>query len=133
MVVISAILIGISVITYTSIQKAQRQEAKQYLDEIVTQYKNIITAQLDGNFQTLEALSAFIGQTDSFDLEKALSYLEVESSRSGFFSIGFVTPEKTGYFIYSRGSRRYGQDVSRETFLDRALSGGVCCLREDDR
>lgn len=127
--VISAILIGISVLTYASIQKAQRQEAKQYLDEIVTQYKNIITAQLDGNFQTLEALSAFIGQTDSFDLKKALSYLEVESSRSGFFSIGFVTPEKTGYFIYSRGSRRYGQDVSSESFLDSALSG-ECAVSE---
>ncbi|MCH1984350.1 EAL domain-containing protein [Ruminococcus sp. OA3] len=127
--VISAILIGISAFTYASIQKAQRQEAKQYLDEIVTQYKNIITAQLDGNFQTLEALSAFIGQTDSFDLDKALSYLEVESSRSGFFSIGFVTPEKNGYFIYARGSKRYGQDVSSEVFLDRAL-GGECTVSE---
>ena len=60
--VISVIHIGISAVTYVSIRKAQRQEAKQYPEEIVTQYKNML-------------------------------------------------------------SKRYGQDVSDETFLVNALQG----------
>lgn len=40
----------------------QENEAQKYMKEIVSQYKNIITAQIDGDFRTLDAMSAFIGQ-----------------------------------------------------------------------
>lgn len=72
---ISVILIGISIFIYSSIQETQKQEIKQNLKEIVSQYSNIITTKIDGDFQTLEAVSIFVGETDISDLDQVMKYL----------------------------------------------------------
>ena len=44
---ISAVLLLIGGIIYSSIKGAQEKEAQKYMEEIVSQYKNIIAAQID--------------------------------------------------------------------------------------
>ena len=122
-VIIAVILIGIASITYRSINRTQEEEAGQYLQEIVSQYRNTILIKIDGNFQTLNALSTFIEKSESFDQEMVLLRLEAESIRNDFLRMGFVTPDKIGYFIDTDGTRHYNEDLSSEKFLDDILQG----------
>ena len=60
--VISGILMFIGCVVYGSIKGAQEKEAQKYMREVVSQYRSIITAQIDGDLQTLDALAAFVGR-----------------------------------------------------------------------
>ena len=122
-IVITAVLIMISAVAYHSLKRTQEQEAKQYLSEIVVQYKNAITLEINGNFQTLNALATFMDEGDSFDFQKMLSRLEAESSRNSFVRMGFVNTNKKGYFIDTDGTKNYEYDVSDESFVSSALQG----------
>lgn len=132
--VVSLILVLICGVVYLSMKDTQENEAQKYMKEIVSQYKNIITAQIDGDFRTLDAMSAFIGQGDTIDLEEALSCLEEESSRNDFIRMGFVSADKTGYFVDTNGEKYYDVDISDETFIDKAFLGeAVVSEIMDDR
>ncbi|MDO4275844.1 MAG: EAL domain-containing protein [Eubacteriales bacterium] len=120
---ISVILVFVSGVIYASIKEAQEKDAQKYMTEIVSQYKNIMTAQINGDIQTLEALSTFIAQSDTIDLEFTLSRLEAESTRNNFVRMGFVTLEHTGYFIETDGKKYYDIDIGDEAFVKDALSG----------
>ncbi len=120
---ISAALVLIGGISYLSIEQAQEKEAQKYMKEIVSQYKNIITAQIDGDFQTLEALAVLIGYDDVIHLDETLSCLEEQSIRNDFTRMGFVSPAQTGYFIDSDGEKHFDVDVSDEAFIQKTLSG----------
>lgn len=122
-ILITAILFIISAVAYQSLNRTQEQEAKQYLSEIVIQYKNAITLEINGNFQTLNALATFIDEGDSFDFPQMLSRLEAESSRNSFIRMGFVNTDKKGFFIDTDGTKNYDYDVSDETFISVALQG----------
>lgn len=122
-ILITAILFIISAVAYQSLKRTQEQEAKQYLSEIVIQYKNAITLEINGNFQTLNALATFIDEGDSFDFPQMLSRLEAESSRNSFIRMGFVNTDKKGFFIDTDGTKNYDYDVSDETFISVALQG----------
>ena len=93
------------------------------MKEIVSQYKNIITEQIDGDIQTLDAVAAITGQHGSVNLDVVLAYLEEEGTRSDFIRMGFVFPDCKGYFIDTDGTRHYGVDTSDEDFIARTLSG----------
>lgn len=58
-IVIAVVLSVISIFSYKSLKNTQEQEAKQYLNEVVSQYKNAIDIKIDGSLQTLRALSTF--------------------------------------------------------------------------
>ncbi|MCQ4671628.1 EAL domain-containing protein [Lactonifactor longoviformis] len=120
---ISVILIGISIFIYSSIQETQKQEIKQNLKEIVSQYSNIITTKIDGDFQTLEAVSIFVGETDISDLDQVMKYLEAESRRNSFLRMGYVTPDGIGYFVDTDGTKHYNQYVGDEEFVREAFTG----------
>ncbi|POP30940.1 hypothetical protein C3B58_18740, partial [Lactonifactor longoviformis] len=120
---ISVILIGISIFIYSSIQETQKQEIKQNLKEIVSQYSNIITTKIDGDFQTLEAVSIFVGETDISDLDQVMGYLEAESRRNSFLRMGYVTPDGIGYFVDTDGTKHYSQYVGDEEFVREAFTG----------
>lgn len=121
--VVSLFLVLICGVVYVSMKETQENEAQKYMKEIVSQYKNIITAQIDGDFRTLGVLAAFIGQEDAIDLDASLSGLEEESSRNDFIRMGFVSSDKTGYFVDADGEKYYDVDISDETFIDNALLG----------
>ena len=93
------------------------------MKEIVSQYKNIIRAQIDGDIQTLDAVAAITGQDGAVDLDTVLSYLEEECSHNDFIHMGFVYPDRKGYFIDTDGNRHDGVDISDEDFISRTLSG----------
>lgn len=132
--VVSLILVLICGVVYLSMKDTQENEAQKYMNEIVSQYKNIITAQIDGDFRTLDAMSAFIGQEDAIDLEEALSCLEEESSRNDFIRMGFVSADKTGYFVDTNGEKYYDMDISDEAFIDKVFLGeAVVSEIMDDR
>lgn len=120
--VIGIVLVLISGVFYSSMKGAQEKDAQKYMHEIVSQYKNIITTQIEGDLQTLSALSTFFGQDDGMDLSVIVSRVEAESS-SDFSRMGVVSPGFTGYFIDTDGKRYDGVDVSEETFLQQAMAG----------
>ena len=57
------------------------------------------------------------------DLDTVLSYLEEECSHNDFIHMGFVYPDRKGYFIDTDGNRHDGVDISDEDFISRTLSG----------
>lgn len=121
--IVSVILVMAGGVSYFSIKGTQEKEAQKYMKEIVSQYKNIITEQIDGDIQTLDAVAAITGQHGSVNLDVVLAYLEEEGTRSDFIRMGFVFPDCKGYFIDTDGTRHYGVDTSDEDFIARTLSG----------
>ena len=122
--VICVILMVIGGVIYGSIKNTQEKEAQKYMKEIVSQYKNILTAQMDGDLQTLEALAVFAaGHDDTIDLDFVRSRLEAESGRNNFCRMGVILTDGTGYFIDADGEKHDAVDVHDESFIKEALSG----------
>ncbi|WP_070041383.1 hypothetical protein [Robinsoniella peoriensis] len=71
--IISVILVLVGGVIYFSIKSTQEKEAQKYMYEIVSQYKNIITTQIDGDLQTLGAIASFAGHDSTVDLDVTLS------------------------------------------------------------
>ena len=65
--IVSVILILTGSAINLSIRGTQEREAQKYMKEIVSQYKNIIAAQTEGDLQALEAAAAFVGDGDAVD------------------------------------------------------------------
>ena len=121
---VSVILMVIGGIIYGSIKSTQEKEAQKYMKEIVSQYKNILTAQIDGDLQTLDALAIFAaGKEGKLDLDFVLSRLEDESGRNDFSRMGVILNDGIGYFIDADGQTHYEYDVHDESFVKDALSG----------
>lgn len=108
---------------FYELNKVQTNDTKQYLNEVTLQYKNILLKQIDGDLQTLEALSTFIEQTGTYDKEELLATLEVENNKNKFISMGYVSKDNIGYNLYINGDKYYDVDVSDELFILQALSG----------
>lgn len=121
--VVSIVLVLVGSVSYISMKGTQEKEAQKYMGEIVSQYKNIITAQIDGDIQTLSALATFIGDGEAIDFDFTLSRLEAETSRNDFIRMGFISTAGVGYFIDTDGTKHYGVDVSDEPFIQETLSG----------
>ena len=121
--VISGILMFIGCVVYGSIKGAQEKEAQKYMREVVSQYRSIITAQIDGDLQTLDALAAFVGQDETVDFDFILPRLEVESRRNDFVRMGFISTDRKGYLMDTNGEKRYDIDLSDEDFIQETLSG----------
>ena len=121
--IICVILVLVGGVIYFSIKSTQEKEAQKYMYEIVSQYKNIITTQIDGDLQTLGAIASFSGYESTVDLDAALSQLEEESKSNNFIRMGFVSKEGIGYFIDTDGTKHYDLDVSGESFIRTTLSG----------
>lgn len=134
---VSVILVLTGSLINLSIRDTQEREAQKYMKEIVSQYKNIIAAQTEGDLQTLDAVAAFVGQSGAVDLDAALPYLEDYlkelSGRNDFIRMGLVSPGYLGNFIDADGKKHSGVDVSGEDFLKKALAGErvVSDLAED--
>lgn len=111
-----------------SIKGIQEREAQKYMKEIVSQYKNIITAQIDGDMQALDAAAVLAGQGSAGELKDALPYLEdymkEMNGRNDFIRMGVVSSGGMGYFVDADGTKHYEVvDVSDEEFVRRTLSG----------
>ncbi|MBS5065892.1 MAG: EAL domain-containing protein [Hungatella hathewayi] len=135
---VSVILVLTGSVINLSIKGTQEREAQKYMKEIVSQYKNIITAQLDGDMQTLDAVAVLAGQDGSDQLNDVLPYLEdymkEMNGRNDFLRMGVVAPDGLGYFVDADGTKHYGIDVGGEEFVRRTLSGErVVSDIEEDR
>ncbi|BDF34033.1 sensor domain-containing phosphodiesterase [Lachnospiraceae bacterium] len=122
-IVITVILSIISIFSYKSLKNTQEQEAKQYLNEVVSQYRNAIDIKIDGNLQTLRALSTFIEKSGDIGLVQILEQLRAESRQNDFLRMGYIMSDGTGYFIDTDGTEHYDIDVGDESFIQRALTG----------
>ncbi|KMZ54673.1 bifunctional diguanylate cyclase/phosphodiesterase [Dorea sp. D27] len=122
-IVIAVVLSVISIFSYKSLKNTQEQEAKQYLNEVVSQYKNAIDIKIDGSLQTLRALSTFIEKSGDIGLAQILEQLRAESSQNDFLRMGYIQSDGTGYFIDTDGAEHYGIDVGNESFIQKTLAG----------
>lgn len=121
--IVSIILVLISGTIYVSIKNTQEKEAQKYMKEIVSQYKNIITAQINGDLQTLSAVAAFAGYNDEINLDDTFTRLEKEIGHNNFVRMGVISAEGSGYFIDTDGEKHEGIDVSGEAFIKSTLAG----------
>lgn len=122
-ILIASLLIGIGYVMFRTINSAQQDEAKEYIGEVTEQYKSTIVKQIEGDLQTLKALSTFIGEDSEFDMEKVLYNLKIENSKNDFIRMGFVDTNGIGYFMDINGEEYLGVDVSDEKFVQDALAG----------
>ena len=135
--VVSVILILTGSAINLSLKGTQEDEAQKYMKEIVSQYKNIISAQIDGDMQTLDAAAVLAVQAGTEDINDTLPYLEKYmeemSSRNDFIRMGVISPDYKGYFIDADGTKHYEVDVSDEAFIRKTLNGGrvVSDITED--
>ena len=121
--VVSVILVLIGCVINLSIKGTQEREAQTYMKEIVSQYKNIITAQMEGDIQTLSAVAAMVGQDETVDFHTMLPYLEEISGRNSFARMGVISRDYLGSFIETNGTQYTDIDVSDEDFIKRILTG----------
>ena len=125
--IVSVILILTGSAINLSIRGTQEREAQKYMKEIVSQYKNIIAAQTEGDLQALEAAAAFVGDGGAVDGKTALpylkDYLDAVNGSDDFIRMGIVTPDCLGYYIDADGGEHDGIDVGDEEFVRSALSG----------
>lgn len=122
-ILIALLLAGIGYVMFRTINSAQQDEAKEYIGEVTEQYKSTIVKQIEGDLQTLKALSTFISEDAKFDLEKVLYNLKVENSKNDFIRMGFVDSSGEGYFMDISGKEYLGVDVGDEPFIQKALAG----------
>lgn len=125
--VVSVILVLTGSMINLSIKGAQEREAQKYMKEIVSQYKNIIMAQIEGDMQALDMVAVLAGKDGALDADTVLpyleDYLEEMNGRSDFIRIGVISSDCLGSFIDTDGKRHYGVDVSEEAFVRKTLTG----------
>lgn len=122
-ILVGVILLGISIAGFLIITKAQSREAGRYLQEVTAQYSNTVVKQVDGDFQTLEALVTFVGQDEVFDKDEVLRRLEVENNKNKFIRMGFVDTDGIADIVELGGNHYKGLDISGEDFVRKALEG----------
>lgn len=122
-ILVGVILLGISIAGFLMIMKAQSREAGRYLQEVTVQYSNTVVKQVEGDFQTLEALVTFVGQDEVFDKDEVLRRLEVENNKNKFIRMGFVDTDGIADIVELGGNHYEGLDIGGEEFVKKALEG----------
>lgn len=122
-ILVGVILLGVSIAGFLMIAKAQSREAGRYLQEVTAQYSNTVVKQVEGDFQTLEALVTFVGQDEIFDQKEVVRRLEVENNRNKFIRMGFVDTDGIADIVELGGKHYEGVDLSGEEFVRKALDG----------
>lgn len=86
---------------YSQLNKAVSDTATNYVQDIIEQNANAVDNKIEGNFQTLEALSVFIGSMPYFDLTKIRSLLENTNENNNFVRLEVALTDGKSYVASS--------------------------------
>ncbi|MCJ7856969.1 EAL domain-containing protein [Lachnospiraceae bacterium NSJ-143] len=121
--IISLVLTGLGLKISFSIPKMLIEESKKELTDTSELYKNILLRQIDGNFQMLDTLGAYIEATEAYKNENLIEYLKESNLRNDFMMIGFIDSDGKGDFVNMEGIILKDSYVGKEPIVSEALSG----------
>lgn len=120
--VICFVLIAASGFFLNEMERTQKNVAVQYLQEVAVQYRNTIVKQIEGDFQTLNAIAALL-PLEPLELVTVLDKLTLENKQNNFERMGFITTEGIGYLVDRTGIVLVDSNLNEEPFVRQALYG----------
>lgn len=101
----------------------QNAQTAKYLEDVALQSKNTVVKQVEGDFQTLEALSIMIGRQPETDAETLLNTLKAINDDNAFIRMGYVDTQGLGYITDISGKNYYAVDFHDRLYVQKALNG----------
>lgn len=86
----------------------QNLQTARYLSHVAVQSRNTVAKQVEGDFQTLEALAVVIGRQPETDVETLLETLEEINDQNAFIRMGYVDMQGMGYIVDISGKQYVG-------------------------
>lgn len=121
--VIGVLLIAFFVYAVSSIFYKQEQQTKQYLNEISNQSRAAIVNEVEGNFETLLAMSTLVGEMDTLDSETLLPLFMQISQECNYKRTGYIDTQGRCVIAQQDGSYYVGVDFSQREYVQHALAG----------
>lgn len=94
------------------------EETHRYLTEVAKQGSKIIKTQVEGDFETLQAIANCIGSNEKFDLDYSIEVLKKEVEKNSFKRMGIILP--SGEAILTDGMVA---DFSDRDYFKKAMQG----------
>ena len=101
----------------------QNLQTARYLSHVAVQSRNTVAKQVEGDFQTLEALAVVIGRQPETDVETLLETLEEINDQNAFIRMGYVDMQGMGYIVDISGKQYVGVDLHDRPYIQKALAG----------
>ncbi|MEG1559702.1 MAG: EAL domain-containing protein [Clostridia bacterium] len=102
----------------TSASDGLYREEVAYLEEISIKSTDIVKAEINGYFSTLEALSTVISSQGSLTVDSALAIMRNEAERGFFKRMGIILPNGIAYTTDG-----YREDFNDRTYFYEAMTG----------
>ena len=100
------------------------QDSVQYLNNAATQLQNTLIKQIDGDFQTLEALAIVIGETGIDDADRMIDILETINNQNQFVRMGYADLSGNADLVDIRSNHHLKKQVSQDPFFQQTLAEG---------
>lgn len=93
LILVMILIYSLCTITYVLWVRGNiNKEISNYLAEVSKQSAKTIKTQVQGDFETIEAMANFIGSQEVFDLESSLDLLRKEVKAHAFKRMGIILP-----------------------------------------
>ena len=100
------------------------QDSVQYLNNAAAQLQNTLIKQIDGDFQTLEALAIVIGETGIDDADRMIDILETINNQNQFVRMGYADLSGNADLVDIRSNHHLKKQVSQDPFFQQTLAEG---------
>lgn len=100
------------------------QDSVQYLNNAAAQLQNTLIKQIDGDFQTLEALAIVIGETGIDDADRMIDILETINNQNQFVRMGYADLSGNADLVDIRSNHHLKKQVSQDPFFQQTLVEG---------
>ena len=110
---------------YVQYMRTQSEnDSVQYLDNAAAQLQNTMIKQIDGDFQTLEALAIVLGETGINDAERMIAILETINNQNQFVRMGYADLSGNADLVDIRSNHHLKKQVGREPFFQQTVREG---------
>lgn len=100
------------------------QDSVQYLNNAAAQLQNTLIKQIDGDFQTLEALAIVIGETGIDNADRMIDILETINNQNQFVRMGYADLSGNADLVDIRSNHHLKKQVSQDPFFQQTLVEG---------
>lgn len=101
-----------------------QKETQEYMGEVAEQSRTAIMKQVDGDFETLDAMAKLIGHMEGpIDFEALIPTLQRINNGNGFVRMGFVDRDGRAVVVDMDGNVYRDIDLAGEAFVEKAYAG----------
>ncbi len=115
------LLFGISFILHTT--KQNQENNKRFLNASAEKQKQTVVNHIVSNWETLEGIASFIGNTDIMETETLVPILKEINNKNAFTRMGVISFSGKADFVDITGEVYRDVDLSGESFFQQALVG----------